>query len=460
MSESGLHPHAGKRAPGMGAREILAAVWAQMPARLRLPTQFLGRHYAGCGATIGAMPRCDFKCHGCYLTHDANSARPAPLADIEDQLDQIRAWLGPGGNVQLTDGEITLRKEAELLAIITYARRIGLVPMLMTHGETFRRDPGLLERLVRGGLTEICFHVDTTMRGRRDHYDQAQAERELDGLRATFADLIRATRRRTGRHVQAASTVTVSRANLDQVPDIVRWFLANADAFKMVSFQPVAAVGRTAASLTGVTAGELWARIAQGCGDPEVARGFGYLGDPDCSRFVQGLVSARTRKFVPLYDGNSARDMRLLAELLERFGGNGMRAGNWRQSLRAGRRTIAAHGLFLLRNIPLALARRLWALRTLRPRYLCIVSHHFMSAAELETGRGRERLANCVFRVPVAGRLEPMCAINALGIREQVYTRGRGVSEPVATSPPPRTGAPSVRRRHAASPDTERAVGW
>ena len=79
----------------------------------------------------------------------------------------------------------------------------------------------------------------------------------------------------------------------------------------------------------------------------------------------------------------------------------------------------------LARHIPLALAKRMWALRTLRPRYFCVVSHHFMNAAELATDRGRERLANCVFRVPVNGRLEPMCAVNALGIREQVYAQNR-----------------------------------
>jgi hypothetical protein len=35
---------------------------------------------------------------------------------------------------------------------------------------------------------------------------------------------------------------------------------------------------------------------------------------------------------------------------------------------------------------------------------------------------GQERLANCAFRVPVNGRLEPMCAVNALGLRDDFYT--------------------------------------
>src|SRR6516162_8365261 len=245
-------------------RAALASARARLPESSRGPTQFLGRQYAGCGATIGAMPKCDFSCAGCYLSADANRARPRPLSEIRDQLHQIRAWLGPAGNVQITDGEVSLREEAELIEIIAYARAIGLVPMLMSHGETFRRRPGLLERLMeRGGLTELSIHIDTTQRGRRDHYAQGRSEADLDGLRSEFANLIRTARSRTGRRLEGGSTVTVTGQNLEGVSGIVRWFLANADAFKMLSFQPLAQVGRTDPSLKGVDSDELWHHIAQ-----------------------------------------------------------------------------------------------------------------------------------------------------------------------------------------------------
>src|SRR6266404_4810382 len=143
-------------------RAALASARARLPKSCRGPTQFLGRHYAGCGATIGVMPRCDFTCRGCYLGADANRIRPRSVEDVKAQMRAIRKWLGPAGNLQLTDGEVTLRAEAELVELVAYARTIGLVPMLMTHGETFRRKRGLLERLmVRGGLTEISLHIDT-----------------------------------------------------------------------------------------------------------------------------------------------------------------------------------------------------------------------------------------------------------------------------------------------------------
>ena len=52
---------------------------------------------------------------------------------------------------------------------------------------------------------------------------------------------------------------------------------------------------------------------------------------------------------------------------------------------------------------------------------LVIVSHHFMSAEELNTEEGKARLAQCVFHVPVNGELVSMCEVNALGVRDKYY---------------------------------------
>ncbi len=411
-------------------RAALAAAWERVPVSFRGPTQFMGRQYAGCGATIGVMPKCDFSCTGCYLNADANRARPAPVSGIKAQLRQIRAWLGPCGNVQLTDGEVSLREESELIEIIVYARTLGLVPMLMSHGETFRRRPGLLERLMkRGGLTEVCIHVDTTQRGRRDGYKTAQTEAELDGLRTEFAQLIRTARARTRLRLEAASTVTVTRDNLKAVPDIVRWFLSNADAFKMVSFQPLAEVGRTDRSLKGVSADELWLRIAEGTSDPMIQRGEGWLGHPSCSRFVQGLAVRRRNAvaFIPLYRRDRADEMRTLDELLERLGGVSFRLDNRARAWRRAGRIARCHGGFVVRRLLPHFTRLLRRAGSLNANYFCIVSHHFMSAAEMKTAQGQERLDACAFRVPIDGRLESMCAVNASGLREAYYrqlTRG------------------------------------
>lgn len=350
--------------------------------------------------------------------------RPRAVEEVKAQMRLIRSWLGPAGNLQLTDGEVTLRAESELIELIAYARSIGLVPMLMTHGETFRRQPGLLERLMAvGGLTEVCFHVDTTMRGRRDGYAEARTEADLDGLRAELADMIRAARRRTRRRLECASTVTVTRGNLDDVAGIVRWFLRNADAFKMVSFQPLAAVGRTDPTLEGVDPDQLWQRIAEGAGDPGLRRAEAFLGHPDCSRFVQGLAVRRGERstLVPLYRRDRPDEMRFLRALLDRVGGTSFRLdGRGRALLRAGS-VLTRHAGFVARQMVPYLWHLVRRAGTARAHYFCIVSHHFMSAVEAATPVGRERLSACAFRVPIDGRLEPMCAVNALGLRESFH---------------------------------------
>lgn len=81
-----------------------------------------GRQDGGCGATIGVMPRCDFACRGCYLGAEANHVPAADLAELRRQIDRLREQLGDGGDLQLTDGEVTLRPVNELIELIRYAR--------------------------------------------------------------------------------------------------------------------------------------------------------------------------------------------------------------------------------------------------------------------------------------------------------------------------------------------------
>src|SRR5436305_4309633 len=266
-------------------RRILAERWAGLDPALRLPGQGLGQKATGCGATIGIQPRCDFACTGCYLGHEANQTPALPTAAVLRQLDELRRWLGPKSNVQITDGEVTLRPVEELLAILRYARSIGVIPMMMTHGDAFRRRPGLLERLMTdGGLTEVSIHVDITQRG-RDGYQAPRSELELMPLREEFAALIREARRRTGRPLRAAMTLTVTQESLPQIPDVVRWLVRNRDAFSLVSFQPLAQVGRTRRSQRGVPATDLWREVSRGTEELGIVldgAGPMHFGHPQC----------------------------------------------------------------------------------------------------------------------------------------------------------------------------------
>jgi hypothetical protein len=451
-----MSPAAAARSPGIWSllrdpvtaekRRLLAERWAGLDEAVRSPGQSLGRQATGCGATLGVHPRCDFSCTGCYLGGEANAIPPLPVEAVLAQLDALRTHLGPKSNVQITDGEVTLRPLSELLAILRHARRIGVVPMVMTHGDTFRRQPGLLERLmVEGGLTEVAIHVDGTQRG-RDGYRGARTERELMPLRDELAELVRAARRRTGRPLRAATTMTVTRENLAGVADVVRWCLANRDAFGLISFQPLAKVGRTRQGLEGVSPSELWAECGAATRDFGLELGPAPLrfGHSECTRIVPLLAVERRGDAGPRLlqvIRDRAEDVALLEEFYRRGLGGATfrddpplarvaralgvlwRAPGWfagdvrRWALRRLRAEAGSGGIALLLG---------WLFRRVRIDSFTLTSHHFMDAGELATPTGQARLAACVFRLPQAdGRMAPMCEVNAAGLRERAYAAQR-----------------------------------
>jgi hypothetical protein len=422
-------------------RELLAARWAGLDPALRLPGQGLGQKATGCGATIGIQPRCDFACTGCYLGREANQVAAMSTAAVLRQLDELRRWLGPKSNVQITDGEVTLRPVEELTEILRYARSIGIIPMMMTHGDNLRRRPGLLERLMtEGGLTEISIHVDITQRG-RDGYKAPKSELELMPLRDELAAMVREARRVTGRPLRAAMTLTVTQDNLPQIADVVRWLVRHRDAFSLVSFQPLAQVGRTRKSQRGVTATDLWTEVGRATADfglPLDGTGPMHLGHTECTRFVPLVALARPGEEPRLFQGirDEPEDVAVMEEFFARgLGGVAFRdddalekvarflgmvrtAPAW--MLGRARRWIDARSR---REAGMSLSRLLFdGLRgRLRIDGLTLTSHHFMSPEELRTPVGQDRLAACVFRLPYQGEMIPMCQMNADGVRERFY---------------------------------------
>jgi hypothetical protein len=436
------------REPVLGeSRAKLEASWDSLPERFRTKQQMFGRQGNCCGATLGTLPRCDFACTGCYLGEGANHVPPLSVSEIKAQMRALRPLLGNNGNLQLTDGEVTLRDEDELCELLRYADEVGHVPMLMTHGDSFRRRPGLLERLMeRGGLREISIHVDTTMRGRKGaEYKNAAREEQLNPLREEFADIIRKARKTTGRPLVAATTMTITKDNLEGVPAAVRCVVKNADAFKMLSFQPIAQVGRTMEGLGGgVDVEELWEQTARGLEGPardvrHLLRGQMWLGHEDCNRYVHGFALFEERRpdpvFHPLWQAGELRDEEAVLGYLERYGGASFRRDTKAQARSRFLAMVSrAPGFWLTKVLPyfwgqakrmaedspLLLARRLLRGQA-RVEHFNIVSHHFMSREEILTARGRERLDLCVFRVPVGDQLVSMCEVNALGVRDRFY---------------------------------------
>ena len=97
---------------------------------------------------------------------------------------------------------------------------------------------------------------------------------------------------------------------------------------------------------------------------------------------------------------------------------------------------LAGYGLYRAWTERATLASILRAAGTaqrLRPQLLVV--YRFMSAAEIDTDIGRERLEACVFRVPVDGEMVSMCSVNAGDIRRRLNERLRRPSRRQETAP-------------------------
>ena len=89
-------------------------------------------------------------------------------------------------------------------------------------------------------------------------------ERDLNPLRDDLADLIERVCAKTGERLHVAHTVTVTPRTLEDVSDVVEWFL-HRSTFRLLSFLPAASVGRTEDTADPqVTMAEVWSCIERG----------------------------------------------------------------------------------------------------------------------------------------------------------------------------------------------------
>lgn len=404
-----------------------------LPEGVAADNQVLGLWNTGCGATHGIHEACNFGCTACYLGGKANKQKPMPFEQVAEQLEQLSAFLGPGGNVQLTSGEVTLLPVEDLVRIILYARELDLSPMVMTHGDVWLHDPEYLQRLVEeGGLRKLSIHVDMTQRGRKG-MSLPKSEAALNAVRDQMATMVKACRKRTGVDLKAATTMTVNRENLDQLGEVVTWFAANLDAFRMISFQPQAQTGRTR-DQGGVSADDVWSRVEAALGaklNPHPI----LLGDADCNRIGMAVMledGARRSVIDGIREGNR-EDQALITRLLRDFRGVVLNNRGLRQTLPQILPVVLRKPWWIPRATAYVLKRcyqerhhlraflKSFCLGRLRVRPFVVVVHAFMDRDQLQTPSGKRRLAACAFRVAHQGRMVSMCEFNGADMRVESY---------------------------------------
>jgi hypothetical protein len=198
-------------------------------------------------------------------------------------------------------------------------------------------------------------HFDTTMVGRRGAKRPA-AEHELDEHRRRFYEMFQRLEREYGITHYLAHNMTVTPANVDQIPDVIR--ACRHQGWRLFAHQPAAFVGnpkRWAEDYRELTNQRVWERIEEGAGTRLPYRAI-QVGDERCNRDVWGLYVGD--RYLPLLDGESSIDMRARDAFFDMLGGMDF-YGSPGLVLARMARAIARHPL----RLPAAAA---WAARFLR----------------------------------------------------------------------------------------------
>jgi hypothetical protein len=237
-------------------------------------------------------------------------------------------------------------------------------------------------------------------------------------------------RARTGLPLEFALSFTVTRRNIDDVPEVLRWYLCDPQRthiWRMISFQPEADTGRTILSERPITPADVWEKICAGVGLP-LRRDVSIFGHPDCNSWASFLVARPSGKIFPLLPDDRRFD-KLLGEVLRKIGGLSLVNDD------AGTPPFRLLGV-LLRH-PLLAARvfyrffRSMSSRDAPPEILrslvrgqvhtvSVGMHNFMDAAQVANAAHdpivRARLDSCVFKGAVKRNGEwvavPMCSMN------------------------------------------------
>jgi 7,8-dihydro-6-hydroxymethylpterin dimethyltransferase len=243
------------------------------------PAQFIGRRLSvGCVA-LEITQRCNLDCSACYLSEHSEAVKDLPLEEVFRRIDMIRDVYGSDVDVQVTGGDPTLRQRDELVAIVRRIRRLGMRPALFTNGIRATRE--LLASLAEAGLIDVAFHVDLSQ-GRRGY----QTERDLNELRCTYIERAR------GLPLAVYFNTTIFDGNVDQIPDVVAFFVQHSDVVRLASFQPQGETGRGVLDprSPGITTEAVIKQIEKGAGT-SISFDTAHVGHSRCNRYGMTFVA-------------------------------------------------------------------------------------------------------------------------------------------------------------------------
>ncbi|MFH0340694.1 MAG: radical SAM protein [Chromatiales bacterium] len=359
------------------------------------PNQIAGRRWPiGC-VSLEITQRCNLDCTLCYLSEHSEAVQDVPLEEIFRRIDLIYRHYGKDTDVQVSGGDPTLRRRAELVSIVRRITDTGMRASLFTNGIRATRD--LLEDLCAVGLSDVAFHVDATQ-GRKGYPWEA----DLNSVREKYISRAR------GLPLAVFFNTTIYAGNFAEIPELVRFFREHADVVSLISFQLQADTGRGILRERAplIHQDSVIAKIQEGAGIPLC---FDTLaaGHTRCNRYA--MAFAINGNLYDFYD-----DPGFIVPLLQATANVTFQRTKRKAAVRAALTAFAKaptlwwKGACWLGKTLWSARRNLWAAHG-RINKLSFVIHNFMDASRLE----RDRVQACVFMVATGEGPMSMCLYNA-----------------------------------------------
>jgi len=166
---------------------------------------------------------CNIHCNGCYRMIMGEGHKP--LEKIKEEILFLKKWRNCDG-ISIAGGEpLTHPQLIEIIQFITGNKMKSLV---LTNGYALNEE--LLIKLKKAGLSGLSFHIDSTQIRPEFKKIKPEHESELNELRLKCARMLK----KAGGYY-AHFGITVSRANLHEVPDVIKWAIANMDVVAGIS---------------------------------------------------------------------------------------------------------------------------------------------------------------------------------------------------------------------------------
>jgi MoaA/NifB/PqqE/SkfB family radical SAM enzyme len=172
------------------------------------------------GAWIEVTDICNLACPGCFRRNNFEGHRP--LSEIKKEILQCSKMTNCS-RISISGGEPLLYPD--IIEVVKFITSLKLKCIILSNGEPLT--PEFTAKLREAGLYQFFLHVDS---GQNRPGWTNKTESEVNKLRQYYVDMIH----KTGK-IKCGFNMTIRHSNLDEVPDIVRWYRKNIDRVSHLS---------------------------------------------------------------------------------------------------------------------------------------------------------------------------------------------------------------------------------